>query len=159
MRKQFATELHARMKTDDRIVLVTADLGFGLFDQIRDEYNGTRFFNVGASEQAAMGLAVGLALSGKVPFLYSITPFLLWRAAETIRLYINHESVPVKLIGSGRDDDYKHDGFSHNASDDEGLVKLWPNIIPLWPSDDTQIPAMMKDIIAIDKPFYLNLKR
>lgn len=158
MRRAFANSLYAAMQTDDRIWLITADLGYGLFDQIRKDFPD-QFFNVGASEQAGMGVAVGLAMSNKIPFLYSITPFLLWRAAETIRNYINHESIPVKLIGSGRDDDYKHDGFSHNASDDEGLVKLWPNIIPLWPSDDTQIPAMMKDIIAIEKPFYLNLKR
>ena len=158
MRQQFFAELHKWMKQDRRIFFVTADLGYGLADDIRKDFP-SRFYNVGAAEQCMMGVGVGLAMSGKIPFVYSITPFLLWRAAETIRNYVNHESVPVKMIGSGRDDDYKHDGFSHWAGDDEGLMKLFPNIKHLRPYSNVQIKYVVEEMIEENKPFYLNLKR
>jgi len=158
MRKRFATELHKHMKADERIVFVTADLGYGLADQIRADFPD-RFINTGAAEQCAVGVGVGLALSGKIPIVYSITPFLLWRAAETIRLYINHEKIPVKLVGSGRKNDYKHDGFSHFAGDDKKLLECWPNIDARWPSCADVIPIIVKEMLYNEKPYYLNLKR
>src|SRR5687768_10786753 len=114
------------MCINEDIFFITADLGYGLADDIRKDFPG-RFINTGAAEQAAMGIAVGLAMSGKIPFVYSITPFLLWRAAETIRLYVNRESVPVKMVGCGRDSDYEHDGFSHYAGDDVSLLRGFRN--------------------------------
>lgn len=158
MRKQFADILHQKMKEDNSIFLIVADLGYLLFDRIREDFPD-RFYNTGAAEQCAMGVAVGLALSNKVPVIYSITPFLLFRSAETIRNYINHESIPVKLIASGRDDDYLHDGFSHYAGDDKELLHLWPNIVSRWPVDEDEVRQVVEDMLHIDKPFYLNLKR
>jgi transketolase len=158
MRKQFAELLYEKMRADDRIVVVTGDLGFGLFDKIRTDFKD-RFFNAGAAEQAAMGIAVGLALEAKIPVMYSITPFLLWRAAETIRNYIDHEKIPVKLVGSGRDDDYSHDGFSHYAGDDFDMLKNFKNIICYWPDGKEDLPDLVNNVFSVDKPFYLNLKR
>lgn len=146
------------MKEDDSIFFVTSDLGYGLFDRIRDDFPD-RFYNVGAAEQCAMGISVGLAISGKIPIVYSITPFLLFRSAETIRNYVNHESVPVKMVASGRDDDYSHDGFSHYAGDDKDLLHIWPNIITRWPIDEQALITDIEEMFHIDKPFYLNLKR
>lgn len=146
------------MKEDDSIFFITSDLGYGLFDRIRNDFPD-RFYNVGAAEQCAMGISVGLAISGKIPIVYSITPFLLFRSAETIRNYVNHESVPVKMVASGRDDDYSHDGFSHYAGDDKDLLHIWPNIITRWPIDEQALITDIEEMFHIDKPFYLNLKR
>lgn len=147
------------MSVDENIYLVTADLGFGLFHQIKLDFPN-RFYNTGAAEMAGMGVCVGLALSGKVPIFYSITPFAIFRPAEVIRNYINHESIPVKICTSGRDDDYSHDGFSHYAGDDrEFLLSNFKNIICRWPVDETQLQRDINDLFNIDKPFYLNLKR
>lgn len=158
MRKLFAETLLNKMRKDSNIVLVTGDLGFGIFDEIRRECPG-QFYNCGAAEQAMMGVAVGLAMSGRVPFVYSITPFLLWRAAETIRNYVNYETIPVKLVGSGRGDDYKHDGFSHDATDDWDLMKNFANIIS-WPQLRAENMEYAIDrVIKEPIPFYLNLKR
>lgn len=158
MRKSFARELHSAMCSDERIFLVTADLGFSLLDQIRDDFPD-RFINVGAAETCAMGVGVGLALSDKIPIVYSITPFLLWRAAETIRLYVNHEKIAVKLVSSGRDRDYAHDGFSHDASDDKSLMACFENIECRWPSSAELIPSVVKEMLQSGGPYYLNLKR
>src|SRR3989344_3555766 len=111
-RAAFAASLHSQMLKNKNIWVVTGDLGYGMWDRIRDDFPD-RYLNVGASEQAMMGIAIGLALEGKIPFTYSITTFLLYRPFETIRNYINYEKIPVKLVGAGRDKNYLHDGISH----------------------------------------------
>ena len=158
MRGWFAYELYQEIKKNKDIWLVTGDLGYKMFDAIRDDFP-ERFLNAGSSEQAMMGIAVGLALSGKVPFVYSITPFLLFRPFETIRNYIDHEKIPVQLIGSGRDKDYKIDGFSHWSEDDRDVMKVFKNIDGFWPSEKEDIIGLLKTMIESKKPNYLNLKR
>ena len=158
MRKDVIDRLYEIMKINPDVWTITADLGFGLFDKIREDFPD-RFLNTGASEQAASDICVGLALSGKRPIFYSITPFLLYRAFETIRTYINHESIPVILVGSGRDDDYKHDGWSHNASDDHLFMSHFKNIESFWPPDSEQACEVLDEAITGSSPVYLNLMR
>src|SRR3954468_21539507 len=112
IRGWFGRALYFEMQKDEDIYLITADLGFGLWDKIRNDFPH-RYYNVGAAEQCAVGTGVGLSLSGKKPFVFSITTFLIFRSFEWIRNYLNHERIPVMLIGSGYEDDYKHDGISH----------------------------------------------
>ena len=76
MRKLFAKMLHKEMGKNKDICLITADLGYGLWDSIRRDFP-ERYYNVGSAEQLMIGLAVGLAMEGKIPFAYSITSFLL----------------------------------------------------------------------------------
>jgi transketolase len=97
MRKQFAEYLHHEMAQDERIYLLTGDLGYGLWDKIKIDYPD-RFINFLSSEQLMMGAAVGLALEGKIPVVYSISPFVLYRPFEWIRNYLNHENINVKLV-------------------------------------------------------------
>ena len=153
MRRKFAVDLYELMKKDKNIVLITADMGFGMVDKIRDEIP-EQFYNVGAAEQAAVTIAVGLALSGKIPVVYTITPFLIFRPFEAIRLYLDHESIPVILVGAGRGQDYSHEGFSHDASDHE-IMKQFKNIRFIVPENEFDL----KEIIYSGKPTYLNLKR
>lgn len=157
-RGYFAGALYNRMLENDRVWLVTGDLGYGVFDRIKEDFPD-RFLNTGAAEQSMMGIAVGLAMEGKVPFVYSITPFLLWRAAETIRLYVNHEKIPVKLVGSGRDQDYAHDGFSHDALDAQGLLTLWPNIQSRWPEKKEEVPDIVEEMLNRKEPYFVSLTR
>ena len=158
MRKTFFAELHKRMGENRDIVALTGDLGYIGFDKIRNDFPD-RFINCGASEQAMMGMAVGLALSGKIPVVYSITTFLLYRPFETIRNYINQEKIPVILIGSGRDKDYLHDGFSHWSEEDREVMRIFKNIQSYWPQTEEEIPQLLADALSSGKPFYINLKR
>lgn len=158
MRRQFALELHKQMTLDLDIVVITCDLGYGMFDQIREDYP-QRFNNVGASEQAGMDIAVGLALSGKKVFIYSITPFLIYRAYETIKLYINHENIPIVMVGSGRDDDYIHDGISHDATGVEDVLKPLKNITCFYPEKKEQIKDIMTELVDGRHPYFISLKR
>ena len=147
------------MKENSNIWAITGDLGYGGFDKIRDEFPD-RFINTGAAEQAMMDIACGLALEGKIPVVYSITPFLLYRPFETLRTYINHEKIPVIMIGSGRNDDYKHDGFSHYAGDDIDFMKHLPNIFSRWPKDIDEMKCCLDEAIKNRKnATYINLVR
>lgn len=157
MRKVFANCLYEWMKKDDRIWLICIDLGFGKFDRIRDEFPD-RFLNPGAAEQVALDIAVGLALEGKIPFVYSITPFLIYRPFETLRTYVNKENIPVKLCGSGRDFDYKHDGWSHHSPDVRYFLDGLKNIKQLWPGTKEEIPEMVKLMIEDKNPYFISLK-
>ena len=152
----FADLLYDKMKRDDRVVFITADLGFNLWNKIQTDFP-TRYFNCGASEQLMMGLGIGLALSGKIPVVYSITPFLLYRPFEWIRNYIDFENIPVKMIGSGRNKDYSHDGISHWAEDDAHIMSVFKNIISFYPSTHESLQREFNELIDSNSPVYLNL--
>ena len=156
MRKQFAKMLHEAMSTDSRIFLITADLGYGILDDIRRDFPD-RAVNVGSCEQLMIGTAVGLANSGFVPVCYSITPFLLYRPFEMIRNYVNYEKLNIKLVGSGRDKDYSHDGITHWGDDDLMIMKCLSNISLLKPKELSA--EVFKNFISTSKPTYLNLSR
>lgn len=158
MRGWFSWELHHHMVSNKKIWVITGDLGFGMFDRIRDDFP-KRFINAGAAEQAMLGVGIGLALEGKIPLVYSITPFLLYRPFETIRNYINREKIPVKLIGSGRGKDYFHDGFSHWAEEDRKVMEIFQNIVSFWPESKEDIPDLLTKILFNNLPTYLNLSR
>lgn len=159
-RQLFASLLHEQMTKNPAIVVITADLGFGILDKIRADFPD-RFWNVGAAEQAAVGIAVGMALSGKIPVVYSITPFLLYRPFEWIRNYLDHENIPVKLVGTGRDKDYLHDGFTHWAEDDLRFMALFNNIACWWPDTipEETFRFELENMLNDPRPYYLNLKR
>jgi transketolase len=158
MRSAFFKELHNKMTKDERILALTGDLGFGGFDKISEEMPD-RFFNCQAAEFSMMGVATGIALEGRIPFVYSIGTFLIYRPFEIIRTYINYENIPVKLICSGRDYDYSHDGISHWMHDIKPFMDMFPNIKQYWPNDKSEIPDMMEDITNNNLPCFLSLKR
>lgn len=158
MRAIFAVETHKRMAENDKIWVLVNDLGYKMWDKVRADFPN-RFINVGAAEQALMGIAVGLALEGKIPIVYSISTFLLYRPFETIRNYINYEKIPVKLIGGGRGKDYTEDGISHWAEEDKQIMKIFKNIQAKWPETIEEIPSLVDDMIKSDSPWYINLRR
>lgn len=158
MRGWFAYELYLQMLIDKNIWLIVGDLGFKIFDPHFKAFP-TRCINVGAAETTLIGVGVGLALEGKKPFCYSITTFLLRRPYETIKLYIDHEKIPVRLVGSGRDHDYAHDGISHWSEDDKDILSNFKSIFPVWPKTKEQIPDLVGAMVENNKPWYINLTR
>jgi transketolase len=158
MRKECMNLLLAEMVENQNIITLTADLGFGLLDQIQNSFP-ERFYNVGAAEQLMIGVGIGLAENGKIPVCYSMSSFLLYRPFEFLRNYVNEEQVPLKLIGSGRDKDYSHDGFTHWAHDDEQVLAALPNIKIYKPKSINELDMIWPEFINSKKPAYLNLTR
>tara|TARA_Y100000385_G_C12970995_1_gene584008 strand:- start:541 stop:1011 length:471 start_codon:yes stop_codon:yes gene_type:complete len=156
MRKDFATLLHAEMALNEKLFLLTGDLGYGLWDKIKIDYPD-RFYNVMSSEQLMVGAATGLATDGFIPVVYSITPFVLYRPFELLRNYLHHENIPVKLVGGGRNKDYGYLGFSHWAEEDLDVLSALPNIKCYKPKQSDE--KIYKEFLYNGKPSYLNLKR
>lgn len=156
MRKIFSNILHSYMSRNENIVLLTGDLGYGIWDKIRLDYPH-RFFNVGSSEQLMLGASVGMALEGKIPFVYSITPFVLYRPFEFIRNYLNEEQIPVKLVGGGRNRDYGSLGFSHWAEEDERVLSCFNNIKQYRPLKVEELEITLDELVRNKKPSYINL--
>lgn len=158
MRKLFAEIIFQKMEKNKKIIIISGDLGYKMWDRVREVFPD-RFINVGAAEQAMMGIAVGYALEGFIPIVYSITTFLLYRPFETIRNYINYEKIPVKLIGSGRDKDYSHDGISHWAEEDREVMKILSNIKSSWPENNDELVKKVDEMLSDKNPWYINLRR
>ena len=158
MRKNFSELLHDEMSKNPNIVLLTGDLGYGLWDKIRLDFS-SQFYNVGSAEQLMLGAATGLSMEGKTPVVYSITPFLLYRPFEIIRNYLDHEKIPVKLVGGGRDKDYGYLGFSHWAEDDKRIMSCFPNIKQHHPETKEELEGLFDYFLNHNSPQYLNLKR
>lgn len=158
MRTLFGNILADSIKQDEKIWLLTGDLGFGVLNKAR-EIAPSRSYNVGAAEQLMLGAAVGLTHNNKIPICYSITPFLIFRPYEWLRNYLNHEGAPVKLVGAGRDQDYGHLGFSHWAVDDENALQAFPNIKIYKPNTEQELIDIWPEFLYNEKPCYLNIRR
>lgn len=159
MRRTFADLLYERMKQDSNIVVITADLGYMVWDKVKEDFPD-RFINCGSAEQLMVCMAVGMTYEGKIPICYSITPFLLYRPFEMIRNYLNGELAPVKLVGCGRDREYEHNGPTHWAEDQWKVVNILDNIDIFFPQDKKSIDTeLLHSFIYNGKPSYLSLSK
>lgn len=157
MRNEFFIVLMEYMRKYPSIWFLTGDLGFGGSDKIEKEFP-ERYINCGASEFSMMGIAAGLAMTGKIPFVYSITPFLLYRPYEFLRNY-THEHIPIKLAGSGRDKDYHQEGWSHDASDAKAVLDTLHDLKSLFPETVEDMKKGVKEMITVDEPYFISLKK
>lgn len=109
MRRIFGNWIAGVAKKNNKLILVVGDIGYGIFDKFRQNFPD-RFFNVGTCEQAMISYASGLALAGLYPYVYTITPFLIERGLEQIKLDICANNANVKLVGYC---DYPEQGVTH----------------------------------------------
>ncbi len=157
-RREFHPLLLDYMRADPKIWLLVGDLGYGMMDAIMAEFP-SRTINVGAREQGMLGAAVGLAAMGKIPVVYSITPFAIKRPFEWLDNYLNNEGCPVKLLCGGRGRDYSEDGYTHDATNDLAWLSTMRTIKVYEPKDVEEGKAMTHDWLYNGAPSYLNLKR
>ncbi len=154
MRRRFGKLINELAKKDDKIVLIVGDIGFGIFDDFRKEHP-KRFFNLGICEQSLISFASGLALEGLKPWVYTITPFLIERPFEQIKLDIDQQNVNVKLVGFA---DYPSLGPSHSEIDGRKLMKLFKNIESFFPKDSEETEKMVKNCHKNKGPNFISLK-
>src|SRR4051794_7739075 len=100
MRDAFFAALGELAREDARVWALTGDLGIGLFDDFERAAPG-RYLNVGIAEQNLVGVAAGLAYAGRVPFAYSIAPFVTSRPHDQIRVDVAMAGAPAQLLGVG----------------------------------------------------------
>jgi transketolase len=147
------TELAAH---DDRIVLLTGDLGYLVVERFADRHP-TRFFNVGVAEQNMVGIATGLAESGFLPFAYSIAPFALLRPFEFIRNGPVLHRLPVRIVGVGGGVEYGPNGVTHYALEDLAVARSLPGLRIIAPADAAQAAAALRVSWSAPDPTYYRL--
>lgn len=116
-RREFIDTLIELAEKDDKIVLIVPDVGFNYIEEFQKKFPD-RFFNFGVTEQSTVMIAVGLALSGYKPYVYSMINFVLFRPYEMVRNGIVGHNANVKLLGVKGSSSYKFLGFSHNLTSD-----------------------------------------
>jgi transketolase len=154
MRTAFVRTVEDLAQKDGNIFLLTADLGFGLFDKFRAAYP-KRFLNVGVAEANMIGVAAGLALSGKNVYCYSIATFLTTRCFEQIRIDLCYQNLNVKLIGAGAGWSYGLEGMTHHAIEDISIMKSLPNMTVVAPGDPVEAQAVIAESATYRGPLYI----
>lgn len=154
MRRAFGKTILKLAEKDPNIVLITGDV-----EQEIDEYKSrfsNRYFNVGLCEQAMISMAAGMALEGLRPVVYSITPFLIERPFEQIKIDIDEQKLPVMLVGNS---DYPTHGPTHRPLNAEGLVGLFKNIMGYFPRNMAEAEKAMIDAYLMKLPAIICLKK
>jgi len=158
MRTAFIEALFDVAQQNERVMLVVADLGFGVVTNF-SKAMPTQFLNVGVAEQNMIGLATGLALSGRIVFAYSIANFPVLRPLEQVRNDVCYHNANVKIVSVGGGLSYGSLGPSHHASEDIAVMRSLPNLMVVAPGDPIEAQLATKALAQVDGPAYLRLGR
>lgn len=158
MRTAFLRTLLEASETDDRIFIVTPDMGFSVFEPFIERHPD-RFLNVGIAEQNAVGVASGLALSGFKVYLYSIVPFVTMRCFEQVRVDIAYMNANVKLVGVGGGLSYGPAGATHHAIEDVAIMRALPGMRVCCPGDPYEAEQLVRQSLSLPGPLYIRLGR
>lgn len=156
MRNAFAAEVTALAKADERVVLLSGDIGNRLFNDFKAACPD-RFLNCGVAEANMIGTASGLALSGLRPITYTITTFTTLRCLEQIRLDICYHNLPVVVVGVGAGLSYSALNATHHALEDLAVLRVLPNIVVLCPADQAEVHGALQAALAHNGPVYIRL--
>lgn len=156
MRATFSESLVKLARNDSRIILLTGDHGYALFDAFRSEC-ASQYINAGVAEQNMIGMAAGLARAGFRPFVYGLSAFIPIRVLEQIKLDIAHDSLPVVLIGDGAGFVYSYLGTSHQATEDIACARAIPQLVVLSPADRFELSMCMNHAYDVQLPVYLRM--
>ena len=158
MRDAFFRELTRVVIENERVVVLTADLGIGLFDEIA-ESAPTRFLNVGIAEQNMIGIAAGLALAGRRVFVYSIAPFVTSRPHDQLRIDVAYHEADVTIVGVGGGLAYGALGPTHHAIEDLALMRALPNMTVVAPGSPSEAASATRALADRPGPSYLRLAK
>lgn len=156
MRDDFVAELSELAAIDERVVLLTGDLGYLVLDVFSNRFPD-RFFNVGVAEQNMVGIATGLAEAGYVPFVYSIATFATMRPYEFVRNGPVLHELPVRIVGVGGGFDYGYNGITHFALEDYAVMRTQPDMMVIAPADSAQARAAVRATRDVPGPIYFRV--
>lgn len=158
MRRELVESLVELAKDDERIVLLTGDLGFAALEPFTERFPD-RFFNAGVAEQNMVGVATGLAEAGFTPYVYSISTFASMRPYEFIRNGPVLHGLPVRVVGIGEGVDYGHNGMTHYALEDVALMRVQPGLTMVVPASSGQVDAVLRAVQPLPGPVYLRVSK
>jgi transketolase len=158
MRDAFINALTDLAENDKDIVLLTGDLGFGVFEEFEARFPG-QYFNVGIAEQNMMGLAAGLSLEGKKVVAYSIGNFASLRCLEQIRNDACYHDASITIVASGGGFSYGSLGMSHHTTEDLAILRALPNMVVVAPCTREEAKEATKQLVSSKGVGYLRLDK
>ncbi len=158
MRDAFLNALTSIAEIDDSVTLLTADLGYGVFESFEEKFKN-QYFNVGVAEQNMTGLAVGLALEGKKVITYSIGNFPTLRCLEQIRNDACYHNANITIVCSGGGFSYGALGMSHHATEDLSILRALPGITVTAPCTPWETEQLTKLLVNQNSVSYLRLDK
>ncbi|WP_284076385.1 transketolase family protein [Herbaspirillum aquaticum] len=156
MRAAFSEALLALAKSDPRVLLLTGDHGYALFDGFRRECP-RQYINAGIAEQNMVGMAAGLAKAGFRPFVYGLSAFVPIRVLEQIKIDVAHDKLPVVFLGDGAGLVYSHLGTSHQSTEDIACTRAIPHLAIYSPADRFEMKLCMQMAYDARGPVYLRM--
>ncbi|OQA34712.1 MAG: 1-deoxy-D-xylulose-5-phosphate synthase [Betaproteobacteria bacterium ADurb.Bin341] len=156
MRNAFADEMTKLAQQDDRVVMLSGDIGNKLFDKFK-EIDERRFYNCGIAEANMMGVAAGMALSGLRPVVYTITPFTTTRCFEQIRVDACYHKAPVIIVGTGSGLSYAELGPTHHSLEDMAILRTLPGMRVMAPCDTAELRLALRAALHEDGPVYIRI--
>ena len=156
MRNAFADEITKIAIEDERLVLLSGDIGNKLFDKYKDAAP-KRFYNCGIAEGNMMSVAAGLSLSGLRSIIYTITPFTTTRCFEQIRVDVCYHKAPVIIVGTGAGLSYADLGPTHHSLEDMAILRTLPEMSVIAPCDSNELRQALRASLKIDTPVYIRI--
>lgn len=138
------------------IIFIAGDLGHSFAEKYRENIPG-QYINTGLAEQNMIGVAAGLALSGKKVFTFSITTFALMRCFEQIRVDVCYQNLDVTIIGVGAGFAYNTSGCTHFGTEDITIMRALPNMKIYCPCHPLEARFMAEKVLRVGGPAYLRL--
>lgn len=158
MRDTFIKELSEQARSNPRIMLVTGDLGFGVFNDYREQYSA-QFLNAGIAEQNMTGVATGMALEGHIVFTYSIGNFPTLRCLEQIRNDACYHKANVKIVSIGGGFSYGALGISHHATEDLAIMRSLPDLTVVSPCGLWETANATRALVDLPGACFLRLDK
>jgi transketolase len=156
MRARLSATLVSIARADPKVLLLTGDHGYALFDEFRRECPA-QYINAGVAEQNMVGVAAGLARSGFRPFVYGLSAFIPVRVLEQIKIDVAHDNLPVIFLGDGAGFVYSYLGTSHQSTEDIACARVVPNLSVYSPADRFEAAACMQMAFESKTPVYLRI--
>lgn len=156
MRDAFVRKLTEEAQTNEDVMLLVGDLGFGVVAAFGDTYP-KQFLNCGVAEQSMVGIAAGMAAAGRRPFVYSISNFPSLRPLEQIRNDVCYHGLGVTLVAVGTGLAYGSLGYTHHGVEDMSILRSLPGMRVFTPADAMECAAAVDEILADPSPAYLRL--
>ena len=154
MRRSFGKMITELADRDEKIYVIVGDIGYRVFDEFRQKHPD-RFINIGICEQSMIGVSAGMALEGLNPWVYTITPFLIERPFEQVKLDIDQQNVNVKLVGYS---DYPTLGPTHTELNGKKLMQLFKNITSYFPKNGDETQKVTYQAYEKKGPAFISLK-
>lgn len=158
-RDAFGQELVELARENPRIVVLDADLASSTRVIYFAEQFPERFFQMGVAEQNMMGVAAGMALMDKIPFVSTFAVFASRRACDQVAISVAHSGLNVKIVGAYTGIVSGNNGATHQPVEDVAIMRGIPGILVLDPSDDVEMRQVVRAIVDFEGPVYLRVTR